>query len=270
MIQINKPIQMLQFPRLGEDGNIFHFITTRHGGRSKGLYASMNLGEYGGDAPEDVAYNREVLCQSISLPTRQLFVANQVHESESLLLDTEFLSLSAEEQRTALQGIDALITAIPHTGIAVSTADCVPILLYAPDKKIVAAIHAGWRGTVLQIVLKTIQKMVNTFTCSPSLMRAGIGPSISKERFEVGEEVVDAFRMIGADLSRISNRNRHTGKSHIDLWEANRLQLIEAGLSAENIEVAGICTYTQSEDFFSARRLGIESGRMLSGILCKE
>lgn len=115
-------------------------------------------------------------------------------------------------------GKDALVTNIPGICIAVSTADCVPVLVYAPDKKVVAAIHAGWRGTVKQIVAKTIRCMADRYSCDPALMMAGIAPSISKEAFEVGEEVVDAFRETRVDMNRIMERNAQTGKAHIDLW----------------------------------------------------
>ena len=96
---------------------------------------------------------------------------------------------------------------------------------------------------------------------------ACIGPGISLESFEVGDEVYEAFRLNGFDMSRISCRNANTGKFHIDLWETNRQQLLDFGVPSSQIEVAGICTYIHHEEFFSARRLGIASGRILSGIL---
>jgi len=270
MEQINNPILMLQFSNLKGDRNIFHFQTTRHGGISTDTYSSLNLGEYCGDNPDSVEINRLRVCDSLQQRPSSLFVPNQVHESELLIIDEDFLSLPHEEQTDKLHGIDALATDIPGICIAVSTADCVPITLYAPDKKVTCVIHAGWRGTVLQIAIKTIDKIVRHFGCDPSFLIAGIGPSISMERFEVGDEVIASFRMIGSDMGKISKFNKYTGKYHMDLWEANRLQLIRAGIPSENIEVAGLCTYNHSEDFFSARRLGIQCGRMLSGIILTE
>ena len=168
-----------------------------------------------------------------------------------------------------MHGVDALVTNVPGVCIAVSTADCVPVLLYAPDVKTVAAIHAGWRGTVQRIVAKTVRFLIDEYGADPCLMKAGIAPSIGPDAFEVGEEVVDAFREVGFEMPRILKRNVDTGKAHIDLWEANRLQLLSEGLSTGHIELAGICTYTHPDDFFSARRLGIKSGRILSGIIVK-
>lgn len=108
--------------------------------------------------------------------------------------------------------------------------------------------------------------MVNCYGCDPHLIMSGIAPSISQESFEVGKEVVEAFRNTGVEMNCIMQRKPVTGKAHIDLWEANRIQLLNAGLLPENIEVSGICTYTNHSDFFSARQLGIKSGRILSGI----
>ena len=142
-----------------------------------------------------------------------------------------------------MEGVDALVTNVPDVCVAVSTADCVPVLLYAPDRKVVAAVHAGWRGTVLHIARKAASLMIEAYDCDPAQLVAGIGPSISQAAFEVGEEVVKAFQMAGFPMERILRRNAETQKAHIDLWETNRLQLLEAGLLSEHIEIAGICTY---------------------------
>lgn len=259
-------VRMLQFPALSKDCNISHFVTTRQGGVSQGAYASFNLSEYSGDDPEAIGMNRKRLSDVIGISEERIFVPFQIHGTEIRPIETAFLSLSLEEQRVFLQGVDALVTNVPGVCVAVSTADCVPLLLYAPDVKVVAAIHAGWRGTVQRITGKTVRFIVDEYGADPCLMKAAIAPSIGPDAFEVGEEVVDAFREAGFDMQRILKRNTNTGKAHVDLWVANRLQLLVEGLSAVNVELADICTYTHSDDFFSARRLGIKSGRILSGI----
>ncbi|MEG1748502.1 MAG: peptidoglycan editing factor PgeF [Tannerellaceae bacterium] len=270
----NNTTEMLQFPGLGGDCNISHFVTTRHGGVSKGAYASMNPGCYSGDEPDAVRQNRERICEALNMPIESLFAPYQVHGSVIRMLDEAFINESAEQQAVALHGVDALITDIPGVCVAVSTADCVPVLLYAPDQRVVAAIHAGWRGTVRQIVAQTVACMVECYACNPACMLAGIGPSISQEAFEVGEEVADAFRQLARNMNvdeqQLISLNLFTGKAHIDLWETNRLQLLANGLKPENIEVSAICTYTQCADFFSARRLGVQSGRVMSGIRINE
>lgn len=261
---------MLQFSGLSGECNISHFITTRHGGVSEGNYASMNPGEYSGDDLKSIRMNRKILSDVIGISPEGIFAPFQIHEAEVGYLDTRFLSLTPEGQKDEMNGKDALITDVPGVCVAVSTADCVPVLVYAPDKKVVAAIHAGWRGTVKQIVAKTVGCMIARYGCDPSRMLAGIAPSISRESFEVGDEVAEAFQATGVDMTRIMERNARTGKPHIDLWEANRIQLLEVGLLPEHIEISGICTYLHHDDFFSARRLGIKSGRMLSGIMIKD
>jgi len=261
--------KMLQFTRLSDYCNISHFVSTRHGGISTGNYSSMNLGEYCGDSPEAVRYNRALLSDIFAIPSGHLFAPFQVHGDIIRILDNDFIALSEKEQAKSLYGVDALITDIPEICIAITTADCVPLLLYSPEKEVIAAVHAGWRGTVQKITMKTVEKLVHEFGCDPKQICVGIGPSISQESFEVGEDVVDAFRLIGADLAKILKRNIETGKAHIDLWEENRLQLLSMGISSDRIEIAGLCTFVHSDDFFSARRLGIESGRMLSGIMIK-
>ena len=104
---------------------------------------------------------------------------------------------------------------VPDVCVAVSTADCVPVLLYAPDRKVVAAVHAGWRGTVLHIARKAASLMIEAYDCDPTQLVAGIGPSISQAAFEVGEEVVKAFQMAGFPMERILRRNAETQKAHM-------------------------------------------------------
>ena len=145
-----------------------------------------------------------------------------------------------------------------------------PVLLYDKKLQVVAAVHAGWKGTVKHIVQGVLYHMNQKFGTKGEDVIACIGPSISLESFEVGKEVFEAFRKEGFDMSRISLWKEETKKHHIDLWEANRIELLNSGVPANQIEVSGICTYKNHEDFFSARRLGINSGRMLSGIMIND
>lgn len=145
---------MLQFSGLSGICNISHFITTRHGGVSSGGYSSMNPGEYSGDNPESVRMNRQILSDAIGISPERIVAPYQVHGDKIVRVDHSYFHLSASLQKEKMQEVDALVTDVPGTCIAVSTADCVPVLLYAPDKRVIAAVHAGWRGTVKQIVAK--------------------------------------------------------------------------------------------------------------------
>lgn len=173
--------------------------------------------------------------------------------------------------REELEGYDAFITNLPGVAIGVRTADCVPILLYDPEKRIVAAIHAGWKGTVLHIVKGTITEMINAFKCRPGDMKAVIGPGIGPDSFQVGEEVATQFKETGFPIDDIwsfrgaGDNTPMSGGHHIDLFKANRWLLEHAGIPAENIHVCGIDTYT-TEAYFSARREGIQCGRIINSI----
>ncbi|MCF2604685.1 peptidoglycan editing factor PgeF [Parabacteroides distasonis] len=258
---------MLRLPLLEECRGISHFFTTRQGGVSRGMaFGSMNPGLYTADDPEAVRRNLAILAERIGLPVTRIVMPHQTHEDRLLTIDADFLAKPMAEQRQLLEGMDGLMTAEPQLCVAVSTADCVPLLLYAPDQAVVAAVHAGWRGTVKGIAQKAVRQLQSEFGCDPTLVRAAIGPSISQAAFEVGEEVVEAFASAGMPLYRLMRRDPNNGKAHIDLWGANRWQLMEAGVEATHIEIAGICTYSQWERFFSARRLGVQSGRIVSGI----
>jgi hypothetical protein len=162
---------------------------------------------------------------------------------------------------------DALITKRNDIALAILLADCVPVLLYDPKKKVVAAIHAGWRGTVANITQATIIKMKEQFNCNPQDIIAGIGPSISVENYEVGPEVKEAADLaMGEYHNTVINKN---GKLYFDLWKANKLQLLKSGLEDSNIEVSGICTYRNNETFFSARANKPITGRFAAVIKIK-
>lgn len=158
------------------------------------------------------------------------------------------------------------MTDVPQLCIGVSTADCIPVLLYDSTHRAVSAVHAGWRGTVLRIVQKAVEAMCHAYGTAPADLQAVIGPGISLDSFEVGDEVYDQFLSAGFDMQPISRRE---AKWHIDLPMCNRLQLMEAGVPADHIQMTNICTYQQYDRYFSARRLGIQSGRIYTGILIK-
>ena len=270
MISLTEDNRMLGYELLGSYSNIFHFVTTRQGGCSLRAYDSFNCSPFSGDDIACVQQNQDLLFEGTPFNRTCLVIPHQTHGCEVTLIDEAFTKLSPTEQANRLEGIDALITQLPGYCTAISTADCVPILLYDKEKKVVAAVHAGWRGTIQNIALLALQKMQAVFGTQPQDVVACIGPSISQESFEVGEEVYQAFADKGYDMECISYIHPDTRKHHIDLWEANRCQLLSFGIPAEQIEVANICTYIQHEHFFSARRLGIASGRMLSGIMLIE
>lgn len=269
MISLTEDKRMLGYELLCSYSNICHFATTRVGGRSKGAYGSFNCSPFSGDEGEDVRLNQQLLCAELPCSPESLVIPFQTHDTKIGVVDADFIAGNVESRQELLHGVDALITKEPGCCICISTADCVPILLYDKKNRAVAAVHAGWRGTVGYIAGLTLEKMRATYGTEGQDVIACIGPSISLQSFEVGDEVYETFRMSGFDMSRVSAFKAETRKYHLDLWEANRLQLLDFGVPGNQIEVSGICTYKQHEEFFSARRLGIKSGRILSGIMLK-
>ncbi len=197
----------------------------------------------------------------------RLIIPHQVHGTEVLQVDTGFLQDPLRGQR--LEGVDAVMTDVPHLCIGVSTADCIPVLLYDTEHHCAAAVHAGWRGTVARIVQQTLRKMADAYATSPLRVRAVIGPGISRKNFEVGQEVYDAFRQAAFPMEQIAERYPEKGKWHIDLPLCNRLQLEVGGVPSGHIEDCALCTFDHTDDYFSARRLGIRSGRIYTGIILR-
>lgn len=247
------------------------FSTTRKGGAGKDSYASFNINRYCGDKEEAIRENRRILCEELHITDDCLLMPHQVHDTKILAIDKAFLQLPAEEKEERLEGIDGLTTSLRGVCIGVSTADCIPVLLYNKDRHVAAAIHAGWRGTAARIVETALKGMEEQYAIRPQELSAIIGPGIALESFEVGDEVFEQFKSAGFPMPLIAEKYPakapYTEKWHIDLWEANRLQLLEAGVDREHIHVAGIDTFKQAGDFFSARRLGIKSGRIFTGIM---
>ena len=276
------PMKQPQLDYYDMGSGIVAFSSTRHGGCSKGSYAEFNINHYCGDSEEDIRQNRRALCQLLGITDDRLLMPHQVHETKVVKIDERFFALDDTERRNALKGVDALMTDLKGVCIGISTADCIPILLYDNEHHAVCAVHAGWRGTVQRIVVKAIEAMTAAYGTQPQQLMAQIGPSIHLDSFEVGDEVYEAFDQAGFEMELISKKypssdsgskffTLHSSllpfKWHIDLPECNRLQLITAGLSPQNIKVSHVCTYQQAADYFSARRLGIDSGCIFTGIM---
>ncbi len=234
-----------------------------------GTFSAFNVTHYCGDNDKRVKRNLKWLSHEIKEPQSHIWLPHQTHSDHILCIDANLLEKSQIEQRKALEDVDALISDQPHQCIGISTADCVPILIYDSVTHTIAAIHAGWRGTVKQIVSKTLQAMIDKFGVNPHTCQAIIGPSISVEAFEVGEEVVDSFCQAHFPESIIQSPKISHTKYHIDLWAANSYLLEQGGLPLDHIQIAGICTYQHSDTFFSARKLGIKSGRIFTAIKMK-
>lgn len=258
---------MITFKLLDTYKEIAHFCTDREGGVSVGNYASFNLSPFTGDTIKDFNDNYLILCDELGIKSENLIVPFQSHGIEIREIDNSYFKLSNDKRSNYLNKVDALYTRLTNVCIGVTTADCVPLILFDPKKKVIAVAHAGWKGTCERIAEKTILTLKEKFDCMPADIRVVIGPSISPNVYEVGKEVVDSFEKAGFDMSKIVKKKDQS--FFLDLWKANKLSLEKVGVLSNHIEISGICTYTEHERFFSARRLGIKSGRMLSGIMLK-
>ena len=240
------------------------FSTTREGGFSEGNYGSFNANSYCGDNIEAVRKNRQLLADELGISMDNLIFTHQIHSTSIRLVNDNFLKMNKAERSNMLEGVDALITDKTGVCLCISTADCVPIVLYDTKLHVAACVHAGWRGTVSRIVCHTLSTMQQHFATQPQEIRAIIGPGISLSAFEVGQEVYDTFASEHFPMQRIAEKY---DKWHIDLPLCNRLLLTDAGVPDEHIHDAAVCTYNNPRDYFSARRLGIHSGRIFTAIL---
>lgn len=245
------------------------FVTTREtdDGNTSDARGNFNTGLFCGDCEATVENNLQRLCHALHISRERLVYPHQTHGAKVTVIDSAFFNLPANLQKERLDGTDALITNQTETAIAVTTADCVPILLYDPVQKAAAAIHAGWRGTVQQIVRHTLEAMQQRYGCRPEEIYAAIAPCIGGDAYEVGDEVAEAFAQSGYDLKKIAYRHATSGKYHIDLAAANADLLLRNGVSLDRLEVSGLCTYTLHDTFYSVRALGADTGRILTGIL---
>ncbi|MDD3079305.1 MAG: peptidoglycan editing factor PgeF [Paludibacter sp.] len=251
--------------KLNEIKTIAHFHTTRQGGVSMGNYASNNLSPYTGDNSQHQKENLFRLAKQLLTKPEKIIFPFQIHGTEVKKIDNSFLSMTQSQKLDFLQGIDALVTDQIGLCIGVTTADCVPLIFYDTEKHVSGVAHAGWRGTCGQIALKTIEVMVKSYGTKPKNLLVSIGPSISPDVYEVGSELVAEFSKMNFPVDDIFQKKDE--KLFLNLWEANRWLLIRAGVPESQIEITGECTFTLHEKYFSARRLGIKSGRILSGIM---
>lgn len=246
--------KLIRYPIFRPYKNLVAFTTTKQS-------LKLETARFTGDEISVYYENRKQLAALLGIEIKQMIFPRQTHSNNVCQL------VDIPEKEIA--ETDALVSDRPGLCLCVQTADCVPILLYDPVKKVAAAVHAGWRGTVNQIVAETVNKMKAHYFCSEKNILAAIGPSIGPEVYEVGNEVVEAALASIPEAAQTLHKNP-SGKFHFDLWEANRLILLACGLQKENIEILAKCSFMEGDKYFSARREGVQTGRMVSGIMLIE
>lgn len=225
--------------------------TTRYGGNSKGDYFSLNLGKNTNDDPQLVQSNYEILKKEIGIS--DFVLSHQIHGDQ--ILEAEFLGIYT--------GYDSIITKKSNLFIGITIADCCPILIFDCKHNVIAAIHAGWKGTIQKLVLKTLNLLYNKHNTHPKDCFAYIGACISERNFEVGNDVADNF----SPKYKIWDEKRN--KFLVNLKEANTNQCREFGIPNHQIEISDLCTFEDDQLLYSHRKSGGVTGRMLCGIAIK-
>ncbi|MBX5451395.1 peptidoglycan editing factor PgeF [Thermogemmatispora sp.] len=294
----SSPVRYLQFEHLIQFPTLVHAIFTRHGGYSQPPCAGLNV-SFKEDRPEAAAANRWLALQALGLETWPCATVWQIHSAEVALFASEqWEDWSSDWPYRALQvagheviwtprprrRADAIMTAERKVVLALSFADCLPLLFYDPQRQVIALAHAGWRGTARGIALTTVEALRRQFGCAPEELLVGIGPGIGVCCYAVDEPVRELFygrrdftelpvrpdlRNLVAESAVFSlvppSGERPAASSepqlHLDLWETNRRQLLLAGVKAEHIALAGLCTACHQQDFFSYRAEQGRTGR---------
>lgn len=231
---------------------VVHGIFTRHGGVSPAPWDSLNVGGLIGDARSNVVENRHRMFAVLGRQVETLFDVWQVHSADVICTNAP-----RGLDQPHIKG-DAILTDRASITLFMRFADCVPILLYDPTRKVAGMVHAGWQGTVKKVAGAAVRKMQEVYGSSPQDILAGIGPSISADHYEVKEDVIGQVRAVfEADAERVLVSCN--GKTAFDLKRANQLVLEESGV--QQIEISDICTACHTEDWFSHRGDGGKTGR---------
>lgn len=244
-------IEYLTFPALSGTGMVGHLFTTRLGGVSTGDCAAMNLSFTRGDDREAVLENYRRICGVLGVSPQDVAASVQTHT-------TNIRHVTAADRGKGVvrpqdyQDIDGLITDEPGVVLACFFADCVPLYFVDPVKRAIGLAHSGWRGTVDGMGACMVQRMTETFGSRPSDCIAAIGPSICRDCYEVSEDVASQFA-VQFDGTQVVTPGREPGKYQLDLWLANKLILMRAGIPENQISVTDICTCHNPDYLFSHR-----------------
>jgi YfiH family protein len=246
-----------QFESLHDvQGGLQHGVFTRLGGVSQGVYQSLNLSRSTGDAAEPVQENRRRMFDAFGLRPEQALTSWLVHgNTVRTVSDAD----QAEAGHNDVHA-DAMITRTRGLALTLRFADCVPVLLYDPVKQAIGIAHAGWMGIVVGVLPAAVRALRDAFGCDPAHVRACVGPSIGPDQFEVGEDVAAKIQAAVRDPVIIRHPGAHNGaRPHVDLWRAAQSQLHGAGV--QQVEIAGLCTASNTHEWFSHRAEQGKTGR---------
>jgi len=254
-------ITYYSFENLVSEEGVHHLFSTRLGGVSEGVYESMNLNFKTGDVPEKIRQNFQCIAE-LGFPLEDMVFTHQTHQCQIRMVTAADRGKGILFERDYTD-IDGLVTNDPTVTLVTFYADCVPLYFYDPVQRAIGLSHAGWRGTVGQIGVLTVQVMSDNYGSKAQDILIGIGPSICKDCFEVGNEVAEEFiQALDFANNFITPCPDKPNKSYIDLQGVNKQLLIEAGVPADNIELPNICTKENPDTFFSHRVMGAARGSL--------
>ena len=254
-LQTRRDVPYLSFPALEKTGLVLHGFSTRLGGVSQGDCATMNFARNRGDAPENIRENYRRMAAALDFDPEQMVLSQQTH-STHIRQVTQADAGKGYSRELDYRDTDGLMTDVPGLVLVTSYADCVPLLFVDPVRCAVAASHSGWRGTVARMGRHTVEAMKAAFGCDPGNLLVGIGPSICQDCYEVGEEVAQAFReelALPYSSAVLRPAPEASVRCFLNLQEANRQILVQAGVRPEHIFVSDVCTCCNKDVLFSHR-----------------
>lgn len=262
--RVENGVPYLVYPMLEKTGVVKHGFTTRLGGVSKGYCSTMNISTTRGDDPEAVEENKRRLAGAIGVRVEDMTFTHQTH--------TVNVAVVREEDRgRRFMETDGMVTDVPGICLVTFYADCVPLYLVDPVRKVIGLSHSGWRGTVNRMGQVTLEKMQEVYGTDPKDVVAAIGPSICQDCYEVSEDVIDRFKdsFSRKDWKDLFYR-KENGKYQLNLWRANELVFWEAGILQEHIAVTNLCTHCNPDILFSHRTTGDKRGNLSALLALKE
>ncbi len=258
-------IGYLESTVLKEYDFIVHAFLTRWWGGDDERPVRYNFSNHVGDREEAVQRNWDRLSSAFDIPVENFCTVDQVHGGEILIIDDEPGSVGGKDGNFPFDGI---VTARRGIAIGIKTADCVPVFIVDPVKRIVGAVHAGWKGTALSIAARAVDLLEERFCSNSKNIRAVIGPAIGPCCYEVDERVFESMHHL-PDRELFFAEGDREGKWMLDLGAANTSQLERRGIPAGNIYSANLCTSCQRDTFFSHRGDGGGTGRQLNFIMLR-
>lgn len=245
-------------------------FSTRKEGVSQAPYAGLNCGLHVGDNVEAVIENRKKIAQFAGFPFHTWTCAEQVHGNQVKIVTKEEMGSGRTSHEDTFKGIDGLLTDKKGVFLASFYADCVPVFFYAPKKNVIGIAHAGWKGTTSRIVEQMLHTLEKNWGVLPQDVFAAIGPSIHECCYEVNQVVMDkVYEVLGKDGEKVILKTSDD-KGMLNLQETNRILLEKAGVLPYNIELSHLCTGCRTDLFFSHRKEGGKTGRMIAFIGLKE